>query len=155
MATLFLVHGFTGSGKTTFSKKLAVAENAVRFSADEWMSHLYGNNPPEELFADFETRIKELIWPLASEFLKRGQSVILDYGFWQRDMRDKYKKMAADCKVRCVLYAMSADYETCKERVLKRTEDMPEGEIFIDENAIKMFWQRFEPVGPDEGAVIV
>lgn len=121
MATLFLIHGFIGSGKTTFAKKLAERENAVRFSPDEWMAHFYGNNPPQEFFADYDRRNKDMIWSMAAEFLKRGQNVILDYGFWQR--------------------------------ALKRTAEMPEGELFIDENALRMFWTKFEPVEENEGAI--
>ncbi len=153
MATLFLIHGFIGSGKTTFSRQLALQENAVRFSPDEWMDHFYGNNPPQELFADYDRRNKDMIWSMAAEFLKRGQNVILDYGFWQRASRDAYKDCAKQLGVKCVLYALESDYETCKQRALKRTADMPKGELFIDENALQMFWKKFESTQPDEGAI--
>jgi len=153
MAKIFLIHGFIGSGKTTFSKKLAAQENAVRFTPDEWMSHFYGNNPPQEMFSEYDKRNKDMIWNMAEQFLKRGQNVILDYGFWYRSSRDKYKKMAADIGADCVLYAMESDYEICKKRTLKRTAEMPEGELFIDEYAIQLFWKKFEPVTPDEGAI--
>jgi len=36
------------------------------------------------------------------------------------------------------------------ERVLKRTRDMPEGALFIDENAFHLFKKRFDPLGQDE-----
>lgn len=153
MATLYLIHGFIGSGKTTFSKKLAIQENAVRFTPDEWMCHFYSSNPPQESFSHYNRRIKDMIWFMAVEFLKRGQNVILDDGFWQRSGRDSYKKRAENLGVQCVLYAADSDYETCKERALKRTADMPSGELYIDENAIQLFWTNFEPVQPDEGAL--
>lgn len=155
MPTLFLIHGFIGSGKTTFSKKLAIEKNAVRFTPDEWMSHFYGNNPPQELFAEYDRRNKEMIWSLAVEFLKRDQNVILDYGFWFRKSREKYIKLATDLGVGCILYSMDSDYETCKARTLKRTSDMPQGELFIDENAFDMFWVNFEALEPDEIAIKV
>jgi predicted kinase len=155
MPILFLIHGFVGSGKTTFAKKLAVEKNAVRFSPDEWMSHFYGSNPSQELFEEYDNRSKTMIWSVATEFLKRGNNVILDYGFWHRSSRDKYRQMAADVKVECVLYALESDYPICKERTLKRTAEMPKGELFIDENALQMFWNKFEAVTPDENAIFV
>ena len=47
---LHLIHGFVGAGKTTFAKKLEHFLPAVRFTHDEWMSKLYGENPPLEHF---------------------------------------------------------------------------------------------------------
>ncbi|MCY7392641.1 MAG: ATP-binding protein, partial [Leptolyngbyaceae cyanobacterium CAN_BIN12] len=35
MTTLHLLHGFTGAGKTTFAKQLALEISAIRFTPDE------------------------------------------------------------------------------------------------------------------------
>lgn len=155
MPTLFLIHGFVGSGKTTFSKKLSTEQNAVRFSPDEWMSHFYGQNPPADLFLEYDTLIKDMIWQQAEQFLLRGNNVILDYGFWGREGRDKYRYKAQELNIECILYAMNSDFETCKKRALKRTEELPKGELTIDENALNMFWKRFEPLADDEVAIKV
>ncbi len=37
MTKIYFVCGFIGSGKTTYSKRLAEEHNASRFSIDEWM----------------------------------------------------------------------------------------------------------------------
>ena len=82
MATLHLIHGFAGAGKTTFARNLAVESSAIRFTHDEWMVKLYGHNPPENRFADYFDRISNLIWELTMQLLHLGQDVILDFGFW-------------------------------------------------------------------------
>ena len=41
MATLHLIHGFVGAGKTPLSKRLETKLNAIRFPPDEWMIALY------------------------------------------------------------------------------------------------------------------
>jgi predicted kinase len=65
MAKLFLLHGYIGSGKTTFAKALAEKENAILFSVDEWVRQLYGWNPQEITFEEMNRRVKELIWHMA------------------------------------------------------------------------------------------
>ncbi len=155
MATLFLIHGFIGSGKTTFSKKLEVEKNAVRFTPDEWMIHFYGVNPPEEMFSIYHDNINKMIEEMAIEFLKRAQNVILDYGFWKREDRDYFRNLALNLNFDCVFYSMNSDFEVCKERALKRTNDMPKGALFIDEHALNKFWDMFQPMGNDEGFINV
>lgn len=91
-----------------------------------------------------------MIWLMAQEFLHRGHDVILDYGFWKREGRDKYRALAINFGVDCFIYAMKSDFETCKKRALKRTGSMPEGALFIDEHAFNMFLEMFEPMQDDE-----
>ena len=92
---------------------------------------------------------------MASEFLLRGHDVILDFGFWTRTGRDEYRAMAQAIGVDSIIYSMKTDYETCKRRALKRTDEMPDGELFIDETALTMFWQRFEPLSTDEKSISI
>jgi predicted kinase len=148
MPTLHLIHGFVGAGKTTFAKKLAAETGAVRFSHDEWMCVLYGANPDAGEFADFSSRVSGLIWVTASRVLAAGADVILDYGFWTRADRDDYRLRGKEAGAEVKLYVLSADPEIMKSRALKRTEEMPEGQLFIDANAIEIFRAKFEPVDP-------
>jgi predicted kinase len=46
MATAHLIHGYLGAGKTTFARRLEEELPAIRFSHDEWMTNLYGDDPP-------------------------------------------------------------------------------------------------------------
>ena len=61
MATLHLLHGPVGSGKTTFARQLERKIRAVRFTPDEWMIRLYGDRPPVETFQETLDRLYELI----------------------------------------------------------------------------------------------
>jgi predicted kinase len=61
MATAHLIHGFLGVGKTTFARQLEQRIPAIRFSHDEWMARLYGDDPPVEHYAEFHRRVCEQI----------------------------------------------------------------------------------------------
>lgn len=153
MPIVHLLHGFVGAGKTTFAKKLETEINAVRISPDEWMIALYGVNPPAELFDEYYQRINTWIWVQIDRIVKTGVDVIYDSGLWKRADRDdviaKVKAIGATPK----LYALQTPFEVSRERVLKRTDEMPDGALFIDDNAIQLFWSKFEPLQDDEVAI--
>lgn len=155
MPTVHLLHGFVGAGKTTFAKKLQTEINAVRFSPDEWMIALYGDNPDKGLFDTYYQRINKWIWVQIANVLNTGVDVIYDSGLWKRADRDdviaKVKALGAVPK----LYALQVPFDVSRDRVLKRTAAMPDGALFIDDNAIRLFWSKFEPLQDDEDAVIV
>ena len=155
MATIHLLHGFTGAGKSTFAKKLESDIKAIRFSPDEWMVKLYGNNPPEEKFAEYFQRVEDLIWQVAEQVLELDQDVILDFGFWSRASRNEARQKAKALQVDTKLYFISAPEEVMKQRVLKRTEDLPDGNLVIDENAFELFKSRFEALEKDETHILI
>jgi predicted kinase len=90
MATAHLIHGYLGAGKTTFAAKLASQKNAIRLSADEWYLRLYTDGRPnthldDSLLLRLESVLDEL-WP---SILIQGVDVVLDFGFWSRESRDR------------------------------------------------------------------
>jgi predicted kinase len=74
MATAHLIHGYLGVGKTTFAGQLGQRIPAIRFSHDEWMKRLYGDDPPVEHFEEFCQRVWEQleeVWPRCLELARR------------------------------------------------------------------------------------
>jgi len=66
MATAHLIDGFLGAGKTTFARQLERDLPGIRFTHDEWMARLYGDDPPVDRFAECFRRAPEQIesvWP--------------------------------------------------------------------------------------------
>jgi hypothetical protein len=90
VATLFLMVGLPGAGKTIQAKSLAAEHAALRLSPDAWMIPLFG-----EPQADGKRDVLEgrLIW-LALEALRLGTNVVLDFGFWSRDERSSLRWLA-------------------------------------------------------------
>lgn len=149
-----MIYGFVGAGKTTFAKKLESTLPAVRFTHDEWLNKLYGDNPPLEHFADYYSRVEKLIWVYATRLLELKQEVILDAGFWSRRSRDearaKTKALGAEIK----LYFLDVPEAIMLERTRKRNENL-QGSLYIDDQAFELFKTRFEPLGKDEEHTVV
>ncbi|AFY92716.1 AAA family ATPase [Chamaesiphon minutus] len=154
-ATLHLLHGFTGAGKTTFARKLERELSALRFTPDEWIVQLYGHNPPEENFLEYYNRVTDLIWQLTMQVLQSDRDVILDFGFWSRSARDEARSKAQVAGANVKLYSISCSEEIMHKRVLKRSAQLPTGALLIDENAIELFKASFESLDEDESHTIV
>ncbi len=153
MATLHLLCGFIGSGKTTFATKLEQDIPAVRFSPDEWIVKLYGSNPPATEFQGYYNCVADLIWQNTFRLLSLGLDVVLDFGFWSRASRDEARTKATEAGASCKLYFLDCPEEIMRRRVLKRTEEMPEGTLWINAAAFDLLRKRFEPLGKDENHI--
>lgn len=147
---VYMIHGFIGSGKTTFAKKLEMETKAVRFTHDEWMTELYGTNPPADMFGVYHERVSKLIWGLTERLIQNGQSVILDFGFWSRKGRDEARQRTTQMGAIHQLYALSCPDSVMLGRTLARTASMPKGALEITEETFNTLRERFEPLGEDE-----
>ena len=155
MATLHLLHGMVGSGKTSFARKLERERPAVRFTHDEWMVALRGRDPPAVRFAETAATIWDLIWIHAERVLRVGADVVLDGGFWTRAERDDARRRAAALGAACILYDIRCPEAVARARTLRRTAEMPAGALFISDATFDALKARIEPLGPDEPHVIV
>jgi predicted kinase len=94
MATAHLIHGYLGAGKTTLARKLENDLPAIRFTHDEWMARLYGDDPPADEFQALYRRVSERIDSLWPRCLELGVDVVLDLNFWSRRQRDETRATA-------------------------------------------------------------
>jgi predicted kinase len=146
-----MLHGFVGSGKTTFAKKLETELPAFRFSPDEWMTTLFGTNPPASEFQVLESRTMELIQRQYERALALGNHVVLDFGFWRRAQRDQIRKWASNHGYNTILYSLRCSDDSTLTRVADRNRRAAqEGAFEIDEAALTLFRQRMEELGEDE-----
>ena len=155
MPTIHLMHGFVGSGKTTYAKQLELELGAFRFTQDEWMVRLYGVFPPSEKFTEYWKRVEELIWNVAARALALGHDVILDHGFWSRASRDDARQRAKDLGVDVILYLLDCPEELMRARVQQRSAVLPDGTFWINAAAFDEFKSRFQPLQHDEESLVV
>jgi predicted kinase len=154
MATVHLIHGYIGSGKTTFARKLQAETGAARFTPDEVMTALHGDDPPADKFAEFRDTVMAGLDGEWQDLVRNGRDVILDYGFWTRESREEYARKAEAVGARAVLYEVACSEATARERVRARNSSL-NGSLYIAENTYEVLKRGFEPLGREEKCVRV
>ena len=154
MATIHLMHGYIGFGKTTTAKRLAKEYGAVRLDGDAFMAKLFGRNPYGEGFGGYWDLVRYLIWDIAKETIENGIDVIIDYGFWRRETREKWYKRAKEITPDVVFHVIQCDMKVARERTLLRTKNNPDM-LEIDENCFDIRLKEFEPICESEGYKII
>ena len=148
MATVHLICGFLGTGKTPFSRPLAEQKSAVRFSVDELYLQLFTDEPTRELDAQaFERLLLMLsgVWP---QIVQAGVDVVLDFGFWRRAFRDDVRARASLVGAETRLYWLQCPDDVALARWLQRN-GLP-GAFLITAQDYRELKAGFEPPTSDE-----
>lgn len=100
MATVHLIEGPVGAGKSTFAAKLGAQHSVPRLNLDEWMVVLFRPDRPDEGFMEWYSTCKqrciEQIWRVTTDLLDVGSDVILELGLVQaQDRLDFYSRVDA------------------------------------------------------------
>lgn len=152
--TVYLIHGFLGTGKTTVSNLIAANTGAVRISADEWYIALYGNDFQVGIDVAAEARLRDLLWLHWPTVAAAGADVVLDLGFWPRADRDRGREKCAEIGAECVLFEVVTTVEIALGRCLNRNRS-PGSSFVINERTYFALRKGFEPLTPDEPRITV
>ena len=152
MATAHLLFGFLGSGKTTLAKELEERHRAMRFTPDEWMARLFGEDPPVAIFKEKEAAILDLLEPMWTRCLRLGVDVVLDYGFWSRAERDYVRSLVEASGGQVLLYSVECPAEEAWQRVSARNRQNHRS-LYIAPATFDLFKGRVEPLQSDESHV--
>ncbi|MBT0773752.1 ATP-binding protein [Kineosporia sp. J2-2] len=149
-ATLFLMTGLPGSGKTTRARRLERERHALRLTPDEWFIPLFGTTEHEDGKRDvLEGR---LIW-LAMRALGRGVDVVLDFGLWARDERSALRHLAAEAGAQCRLVYLPVTGAEQWRRVRDRLERQPGRTFDLGRDELRRARELFEVPTADEFGV--
>lgn len=149
MATAHLVFGFLGAGKTTLAKRLERQHDAVRFTPDEWMARLFGEDPPADTFQDKAAAILDIMQPLWVRCLSLGLDVVLDYGIWSRAERDHVRDVVTAIGATPLLWSVSCSDDEALKRISLRNEAAHRS-LHIAPATFELLKARFEPLEADE-----
>lgn len=93
-ATLHLMVGLPGAGKTTAANQIKDQYQALVLSPDIWQLALFGDDFGQPVHNERHDVIEGLLWQVAEQTLKLGTSVILDFGFWSKAERNAFRQHA-------------------------------------------------------------
>lgn len=128
-AALVAMHGLSGSGKTWLSERLMTALPALRLRSDVERKRLHGlprdadsgSELGEGLYgAEASRRTYERLAALARPLLDAGRTVIVDASFLERERREAFRRLAADCEASFVVVSAQAEPAVLRQRVRDR-----------------------------------
>ena len=142
---VILICGLPGSGKSTLARKIEAESSAVRLCPDDWMIQMGIS------LWDSKARegIEQCFWQLAQKLALQGATSILENGFWTKNERDGYLKVARESGFKIELHALyiSKD-QTCKRLQARGNE----GDSLILEEKLDNYYGLFEQ--PSEAEIL-
>jgi predicted kinase len=120
-ATLIVVCGLPGSGKTTYSKQLQTSLGGIRLCPDEWMDALSLDIYDEKARA----KIEALQWQIGQQLLGLGVTVIIEWGTWGWSERDALRVRARELNAAVELHYLAAGVDVLFERIQQRGIENP------------------------------
>jgi predicted kinase len=116
MATVHLVCGPPGAGKSTLARRVATDESAVRLCADDWMITA-GIRLDDSLS---RALIERSQWDIAEQVLTDGRDVVIEWGLWGRDERERILNRSGELGVGVRAYFLIPPVEVLLARVAAR-----------------------------------
>ncbi|MFZ2648756.1 MAG: AAA family ATPase [Burkholderiaceae bacterium] len=159
---LFITHGFSGSGKTTWAGHLLEQIGAVRIRADVERKRLLAlpalaataSALRSGVYSSASTAATyERLRQAAACVLHGGLSAILDATFLQREQRDQARALAHKLGVDFVILDLRGAAATLRRRILARAEaggDASEADLAVLDDQIA----HDEPLGANERAEV-
>jgi predicted kinase len=150
MATLFLICGLPGAGKTTLAKKLEQEKQALRLCPDEWIPPILKDASDQAELDRLRSPVETLQWEVAKRILSLGVNVILENGFWGQEEREHYRLQAEALGAKVELRFLEVSHDELWKRLKKRNDNLPPETFVVTKEQLELWWSLFEPPTKEE-----
>ena len=145
-ATVYLIVGLPGAGKTTRAKELEISEHALRLTPDEWQIALFGDqNPPDQ-----RDQVEGKLIQIGMRAAELGIDVVLDFGFWGEDERSALRWIARTVGARSQVIYLPIDHDEQRRRVTSRFATTPGQTFHMSDVELEQWRTQFQAPGADE-----
>ena len=149
--------GVAGSGKTTFAQQLE-KEGFVRLSIDEeiWATNgRFGIDFPVEKYEEYKLDAERKLRNQLVKLIQNKQQVVVDFSFWQRSRREKYKQLIEEAGGKWKLIYLKVQPNDLRKRLKIRSQRFDANAAFtITEEILTSYLNGFE-VPKGEGEIVI
>jgi predicted kinase len=151
MGRVIFMCGPAGSGKSTVARQYEEQGMArLSFDQEAWSRGITTMPLPREVHRDIERALRARLVDL----VRAGKDVVLDFSFWSRDMRDKYRELLRPFGVVAETVYLATDRATVLKRISARSAD--NGDDFqVSTELAAFYFDHFEVPTPAEGPLTV
>jgi predicted kinase len=143
-ATVYLIVGLPGAGKTTHAKEIEINASALRLTPDEWQIALFGDqNPPDK-----RDLVEGKLIQLGMRAAELGTNVVFDFGFWGKDERSALRWIAGTVGARSQVVYLPIDPEEQRRRVTTRFATTPDQTFHMTDVELEQWRAQFQ--APDD-----
>lgn len=143
-ATIYLIVGLPGAGKTTQAKQLEHSASALRLTPDEWQIALFGDqNPPDK-----RDLVEGKLIQLGMRAAQLGTNVVFDFGFWGKDERSSLRWIATTVGARPEVIYLPIAPDEQRRRVTNRFATTPDQTFQMSDVELEQWRTQFQ--APDD-----
>jgi predicted kinase len=143
-ATVYLIVGLPGAGKTSRARELETSASALRLTPDEWQIALFGDqNPPDK-----RDLVEGKLIQLGMRAAELGLDVVFDFGFWGTDERSALRWIAGTVGARSQVVYLPIDPEEQRRRVTDRFATTPGHTFHMSDVELEQWRAQFQ--APDD-----
>ncbi len=149
--------GLPGSGKSTYAQALE-RRGYTRLSIDEVVWARTGRDGADLDPAEYErlkSAIEQELWGKLIRLLEAKQPTVIDYSFWSRATRNRYKAVIESHGCRWELIRLKADPATLRDRLAVRNQRDDANSVTVSDELLERYFANFEePVGEGECVIV-
>jgi len=138
---LVVVFGLPGTGKTFLAKELASELSLKHFNTDSTRKKILSR--PGYTHKEKEM-VYDKLFEFLSEFLKRGENIVVDGTFYKKEYREKLRRMAREANTKPVFVELTAKEEIVEARMNERAKQTCDSDA--DFTVYQKIKGEFEPL---------